>query len=164
MLYVCSSSQQSFKDLKVTMAYTDYPADTSSRNVLVNDVDLTVTDVGNKNVAYPNECIREESFRHRLEENDRYNNVEVVKLTSDELRTLCGTTAEVVVHVKRYSLSTKFQPVSLVITGDFNFDSVKVEDDTTKDYKDVPEKESSDFLLFLYYLICLFPGIFVGVM
>ena len=55
MLYVCSSSQQSFKDLKVTMAYTDYPADTSSRNVLVNDVDLSVTDVDGKNVAYPNE-------------------------------------------------------------------------------------------------------------
>ena len=37
------------------MVYTDYPADTSSRNVLVNDLDLTVTDVGNKNVVYPNE-------------------------------------------------------------------------------------------------------------
>ena len=146
------------------MAYTDYPADTSSRNVLVNDVDLTVTDVGNSRVAYPNECIREKSLRHRLRENDRYNNVEVVKLTSDELRKLCGTTAEVIVHVKRYSLSTKFQPVSLVITGDFDFDSVKVEDDTNKDYKDVPEKESSDFLFFLYFLISLFPGIFVGVM
>ena len=75
--------------------------------------------------------------------------MEVVKLTSDELRTLCGTTAEVIVHVKRYSLSTKYQPVSLVITGDFNFDSVKVEDDTTKDYEDEPGKESFDFLSFL---------------
>ena len=82
----------------MTMAYTDYPADTSSRNVLVNDLDLTVS------------------------------------------------------HV----LSTKFQPVSLVITGDFDFDKVKVEDDTAQDYEDVPGKEPFDFLGFLKTIL---PGL-----
>lgn len=140
----------------MTMAYTDYPADTSSRNVLVNDLDLTVTDVGNKNVAYPNEWAMGARMRNRLEENDRYNNVEVVKLPTDKLFMLCRNTLEVIVHVRRHALSTKFQPVSLVITGDFDFDKVKVEDDTAQDYEDVPGKEPFDFLGFLKTIL---PGL-----
>ena len=41
-------------------------------------------------------------------------------------------------RVKKHSLSSKFQPVSIVIRGDFDFDGVTVEDDKTKDESDVP--------------------------
>lgn len=37
------------------MAYSDYPADTSSANVLVNDVDLFVSNEANTTLVYPNE-------------------------------------------------------------------------------------------------------------
>lgn len=37
------------------MAYSDYPADTSSANVLVNDVDLIVSNEANSTWVYPNE-------------------------------------------------------------------------------------------------------------
>ena len=37
------------------MVYSDYPADTSSANVLVNDVDLLVSNEANSTWVYPNE-------------------------------------------------------------------------------------------------------------
>ena len=87
---------------------------------------------------------------------DRENNVEVVKLSSQQLETLCGSTREVVVHVKRYSLSTKYQPVSIVITGDFDFDGVKVEDNTSLNMPDVPGTEPADLTdLFVFILIII---------
>lgn len=46
--------------------------------------------------------------------------------------------------------------MSLVITGDFDFDKVKVEDDTAQDYEDVPGKEPFDFLGFLKTIL---PGL-----
>ena len=138
------------------MAYTDYPAAWMSRDVLVNDVDLTVTDVDGKKVAYPNECGMGGRVSRRRNSADRENNVEVVKLPTDKLFMLCRNTLEVIVHVRRHALSTKFQPVSLVITGDFDFDKVKVEDDTAQDYEDVPGKEPFDFLGFLKTIL---PGL-----
>ena len=122
----------------MVMAYTDYPAAWMSRDVLVNDVDLTVTDVDGKKVAYPNECAMGGRVSRRRNSADRENNVEVVKLTGAQLQQLCGETREVVVSVKKHSLSSKFQPVSIVIRGDFDFDGVTVEDDKTKDESDVP--------------------------
>ena len=145
-----------FTELKVVMAYTDYPAAWMSRDVLVNDVDLTVTDVDGKKVAYPNECGMGGRVSRRRNSADRENNVEVVKLPTDKLFMLCRNTLEVIVHVRRHALSTKFQPVALVITGDFDFDKVKVEDDTAQDYEDVPGKEPFDFLGFLKTIL---PGL-----
>ena len=76
----------------------------------------------------------------RLNEPDHYNNVEVISLSKSTLQKVCPSSGncEATVEIKRYSLSTKYQPVSVVITGEFVFDSVSVNDDTSKNYKDVP--------------------------
>ena len=76
----------------------------------------------------------------RLNEPDHYNNVEVISLSEDILEKTCleQNSCVVTVEIKRYSLSTKYQPVSIVITGEFRYDSVVLNDDTSKNYKDVP--------------------------
>ena len=75
---------------------------------------------------------------NRLDEADRYNNVEVISLDEARLDELVGGTANpvVVITVQSHSLSTKYQPVSIVVTGQFSFASVVVKDDKTNDYED----------------------------
>ena len=120
------------------MAYSDTSSSTSSQNVLINDVGLTVK-IGST-TYYPNELYFYYSIINRLNEPDHYNNVEVISLSEDILEKTCleQNSCVVTVEIKRYSLSTKYQPVSVVITGEFVFDSVSVNDDTSKNYKDVP--------------------------
>lgn len=126
--------------LKVTMAYSDTYASSYSTSVLVNDVDLTVT-CGNT-TFYPNEWEWWILFTFRLSEADHYNNVEVTSLSEEQLQAACKDPEQgkAIITVTSHSLSTKYQPVSIVITGDFKFESVTVTDDKTKDYKDVPSK------------------------
>ena len=123
---------------KVTMAYSDTSSSTSSQNVLINDVGLTVK-IGST-TYYPNELYFYYSIINRLNEPDHYNNVEVISLSKSTLQKVCPSSGncEATVEIKRYSLSTKYQHVSVVITGEFRYDSVVLNDDTSKNYKDVP--------------------------
>ena len=161
----CTPSLHSFDDVKVTMAYSDYPADTSSANVLVNDVDLVVSNEANSTWVYPNEWVSSRKVRRRRTDGDRYNNVEVTKLSENDLEDLCGDEpATILVHVRRHLLSTKYQPVSIVITGDFRFDAVEVFDDTSLDYKDEPTSQSSDWKgtalqVFVYIGVAVLVGV-----
>lgn len=68
--------------------------------------------------------------------------MEVTSLSEEQLQTACKDQEQVkaVITVTSHSLSTKYQPVSVVITGDFKFESVTVTDDKTKDYEDIPSK------------------------
>lgn len=77
-----------------------------------------------------------------MSEADHYNNVEVTSLSEEQLQAACKDPEQgkAIITVTSHSLSTKYQPVSIVITGDFKFESVTVTDDKTKDYKDVPSK------------------------
>lgn len=66
----------------------------------------------------------------------------MTSLSGEQLQTACKDQeqAKAVITVTSHSLSTKYQPVSIVITGDFKFESVTVTDDKTKDYEDIPSK------------------------
>ena len=93
----------------------------------------------------------------RLNEPDHYNNVEVISLSKSTLQKVCPSSGncEATVEIKRYSLSTKYQPVSVVITGEFVFDSVSVNDDTSKNYKDVPGGSGINWLLIVIIVIAV---------
>lgn len=69
---------------------------------------------------------------------DHYNNVQVISLSASDVRSLTSGTNTLRVVVSCDSLSTSFQPVSIVITGSFLFDSVVVNDDRSGDEEDIP--------------------------
>ena len=95
--------------LHVTLAWTDYPASTSSSKQLVNDLDLTVTSP-NGTVYYPN----------HLTSADRTNNVETVDIANPSSGTYTVT-------VKGYNVPYGPQPFAVVMHGGFG----AAEDDTT---------------------------------
>ena len=139
---------------KVTMAYSDTSSSTSSQNVLINDVGLTVK-IGST-TYYPNELYFYYSIINRLNEPDHYNNVEVISLSKSTLQKVCPSSGncEATVEIKRYSLSTKYQPVSVVITGEFVFDSVIVNDDTSNNYSDIPAKiKDVDLIMKIIFVV-----------
>ena len=69
----------------------------------------------------------------RLTVPDDKNNVQVISLTSEDVQTLMQQSTTLRVKVTRRSLNTLSQPVSIVVTGAFNFDTVEVSDDTSQD-------------------------------
>lgn len=81
----------------------------------------------------------------RLGEPDQYNNVEVIFIRGEQLKEVTGGVQdpEAVITVTSRLLHTKYQPVSVVITGQFEFDSVKVKDWKIYNYAD-KVKESAD--------------------
>ena len=92
----------------------------------------------------------------RLNEPDHYNNVEVISLSKSTLQKVCPSSGncESTVEIKRYSLSTKYQPVSVVITGEFRYDSVVLNDDTSNNYTDVPAKiKDVDLIMKIIFVI-----------
>ena len=64
---------------------------------------------------------------------DDKNNVQVISLTSEDVQTLMQQSTTLRVKVTRRSLNTLSQPVSIVVTGAFNFNEVEVSDDTSQD-------------------------------
>lgn len=64
---------------------------------------------------------------------DDDNNVQVISLTPEDVQTLVQQSTTLRVKVTRRSLSTMSQPVSIVVTGSFDFDAVEVNDDTSQD-------------------------------
>ena len=77
---------------------------------------------------------------------DHYNNVQVISLSASDVRSLTDGTNTLRVVISCDSLSTSFQPVSIVITGSFLFDSVVVDDDRSRDEEDVPTPIGSSTL------------------
>ena len=68
------------------------------------------------------------------------------------------------ITISSYSLSTNYQPVSLVVTGGFDFDRVFVNDDTTKDYEDKPKKmvDWGGIMIVVFLIIlCVFAVVIV---
>lgn len=79
----------------------------------------------------------------RLDVPDDDNNVQVISLSAEDVRTLVQISTTLRVKITRRSLSTLAQPVSIVVTGAFDFDSVVVNDDTSKDESDSSETTGS---------------------
>ena len=98
----------------------------------------------------------------RLSEPDQYNNVEVIFIGEEQLKQLVGDerNPEAVITVTSRLLHTKFQPVSVVVTGQFEFDSVKVKDWKIYNYPD-KVKESAD--VGVVVLICVVLVVLVGI-
>ena len=71
---------------------------------------------------------------------DDYNNVQVISLNAADVQSMAKKSNKFQVKVTRRSLSTSMQPVSIVVTGGFDWDSVVVNDDTSKNEKDKPNK------------------------
>lgn len=78
-------------------------------------------------------------IEYRLDGPDDYNNVQVISLSATDVQTMVKQSTKLLVTVTRRSLSTSMQPVSVVVTGGFDFDSVVVNDDTSKNEKDKPK-------------------------
>ena len=94
------SVAESSVPLHVTLAWTDYPASTTSSKQLVNDLDLTVEGPGG--TFYPN----------RGSSADRTNNVETVDISSP----VAGTYT---VRVTGYNIPQGPQPFAVVVHGGF---------------------------------------------
>lgn len=133
------------------MAYTDVWASPITEHVMVNDVDLTVT-LNNK-VFYPNEWILNNWFMNRLNEADRYNNVEKIVIHKEQLKELGESDLVAIVTVTSHRLSTNYQPVSIVITGQFDFNKVKVKDKTFWDYRDATKESASTMTVVVIILV-----------
>ena len=80
-----------------------------------------------------------DSIEHRLDGPDDYNNVQVILLDSETVKSMTKESNKIQVKVTRRSLSTSMQPVSIVVTGGFDWSSVVVNDDTSKNEADVPK-------------------------
>lgn len=70
---------------------------------------------------------------------DDYNNVQVISLDAESVASMTKQSNKIIVKVTRRSLTTSMQPVSIVVTGGFDWSSVVVNDDTSKNEKDVPK-------------------------
>ena len=74
---------------------------------------------------------------------DRQNNVERIVIAGAQYETLFTSNSEDVVEVivKKVSLNTDYQPFSIVITGDFDYQKVQVTDNTNANYDDKPQSQ-----------------------
>ena len=70
---------------------------------------------------------------------DDYNNVQVISLDAESVASMTQQSNKIIVKVTRRSLTTSMQPVSIVVTGGFDWSSVVVNDDTSKNEKDEPK-------------------------
>lgn len=63
---------------------------------------------------------------------------------AEDLQAVLQQSSKLLVKVTGLSLSTSMQPVSIVVTGAFDFESVTINDDTSKNKKDEPSKIPDD--------------------
>lgn len=134
------------------MAYTDPAASENSRNVIVNTVGLTVNSAGSSTYFYPNE----------LDGPDDYNNVQVISLDAERVASMTQRSNKIIVSVTRRSLTTSMQPVSIVVTGGFDWSAVVVNDDTSKNEKDIPKGIPMDINVIVGIVIILVTVILVA--
>ena len=91
------------------------------------------------------------------------NNVEVIRLNTTQLATMAGENANptAIINIQSHMLTTQFQPVSIVITGMFEFNAVTVHDDISKNYEDKvirpddPEENDNNHLTLITVVIVL---------
>ena len=102
---------------------------------------------------YPNEFVLIDWIKNRLNEADRYNNVEKIVIHKEQLKELGESDLVAIVTVTSHRLSTNYQPVSIVITGQFDFNKVKVKDKTFWDYRDATKESASSLTVIVIILV-----------
>ena len=92
---------------------------------------------------------------------DDYNNVQVISLDAESVASMTQQSNKIIVSVTRRSLTTSMQPVSIVVTGGFDWSAVVVNDDTSKNEKDVPKGIPIDTNMIIGIVIILVTVILV---
>lgn len=92
---------------------------------------------------------------------DDYNNVQVISLDAERVASMTQQSNKIIVSVTRRSLTTSMQPVSIVVTGGFDWSAVVVNDDTSKNEKDVPKGMPIDTNMIIGIVIILVTVILV---
>ena len=93
---------------------------------------------------------------------DDYNNVQVISLDAERVASMTKQSNKIIVSVTRRSLTTSMQPVSIVVTGGFDWSSVVVNDDTSKNEKDEPKGVPIDTNMVVGIVIILVTVILVA--
>ena len=93
---------------------------------------------------------------------DDYNNVQVISLDAESVASMTQQSNKIIVSVTRRSLTTSMQPVSIVVTGGFDWSAVVVNDDTSKNEKDVPKGIPMDINVIVGIVIILVTVILVA--
>ena len=93
---------------------------------------------------------------------DDYNNVQVISLDAERVASMTQQSNKIIVSVTRRSLTTSMQPVSIVVTGGFDWSAVVVNDDTSKNEKDVPKGMPMDINVIVGIVIILVTVILVA--
>ena len=93
---------------------------------------------------------------------DDYNNVQVISLDAERVASMTKQSNKIIVSVTRRSLTTSMQPVSIVVTGGFDWSSVVVNDDTSKNEKDIPKGIPMDINVIVGIVIILVTVILVA--
>lgn len=102
-------------------------------------------------------------IEYRLDGPDDYNNVQVISLSATDVQTMVKQSTKLLVTVTRRSLSTSMQPVSVVVTGGFDFDSVIMNDNANGNEEDNPKKIITSFKMFIGIGVLIFMVILVVV-
>lgn len=92
---------------------------------------------------------------------DDYNNVQVISLDAERVESVTEESDKLIVSVTRRSLTTSMQPVSIVVTGGFDWSAVVVNDDTSKNEKDIPKGIPMDINVIVGIVIILVTVILV---
>ena len=93
---------------------------------------------------------------------DDYNNVQVISLDAERVASMTKQSNKIIVSVTRRSLTTSMQPVSIVVTGGFDWSAVVVNDDTSKNEKDIPKGIPMDINVIVGIVIILVTVILVA--
>ena len=93
---------------------------------------------------------------------DDYNNVQVISLDAESVASMTKQSNKIIVSVTRRSLTTSMQPVSIVVTGGFDWSAVVVNDDTSKNEKDIPKGIPMDINVIVGIVIILVTVILVA--
>ena len=93
---------------------------------------------------------------------DDYNNVQVISLDAESVASMTQQSNKIIVSVTRRSLTTSMQPVSIVVTGGFDWSAVVVNDDTSKNEKDIPKGIPMDINVIVGIVIILVTVILVA--
>ena len=85
----------------------------------------------------------------------------MISLDAERVASMTQQSNKIIVSVTRRSLTTSMQPVSIVVTGGFDWSAVVVNDDTSKNEKDVPKGMPIDTNMIIGIVIILVTVILV---
>ena len=85
----------------------------------------------------------------------------MISLDAERVASMTQQSNKIIVSVTRRSLTTSMQPVSIVVTGGFDWSAVVVNDDTSKNEKDVPKGIPIDTNMIIGIVIILVTVILV---